>query len=111
MVEFFYFGISYNIPYSLLPFPWSPLSASGSRTSFALTGFDAFEIFFYKIGGMQGMERAYDFHELMNCTNTVNHLAVVEYGNNGLKFGRVHNKQPNIWGSCIPYKKVKLLQT
>ena len=29
---------------------------------------------------MQGMERAYDFQELVGCANTVNHLAAIEYG-------------------------------
>jgi hypothetical protein len=51
-----------------------------------LTGSDLYEIFFSKVGGIQGMERAYDFHELVNCANTLNHLAAIEYGDNGLKF-------------------------
>ena len=62
-----------------------------------LTGSDACEIFFSKIGGMVGLERAYDFHELVNCANTFNHLSSIEYGENGLKFGKVHNKMTNIW--------------
>lgn len=40
-----------------------------------LTGSDSCEIFFSKIGGMQRMERAYDFHKLVSATNTLNHLA------------------------------------
>jgi hypothetical protein len=43
------------------------------------------------------MERAYDFHELVNCANTLNLLTAIEYGNNGLQFARAHNKQRNIW--------------
>jgi hypothetical protein len=39
-------------------------------------------MFFSKIGGMVGMERAYDFYELVNCTNTFNHVVVIEYGEN-----------------------------
>jgi hypothetical protein len=50
------------------------------------------------------MERAYDFNELINCANTLNQLAAIEYGDNGLKFGRVHNKQRNIWGELHPLK-------
>ena len=38
------------------------------------------------------MESAYDFHELVRCTNTLNQLAKMEYGAKGLQFGRVHNK-------------------
>jgi hypothetical protein len=57
-----------------------------------LTSSDACEIFFSKIGGMQGLECAYDFHELVGCTNILNHLFAIEYGDNGLQFGRVHNK-------------------
>jgi hypothetical protein len=62
-----------------------------------LTGSNSYEIFFSKIGGMCGMERAYDFNELLNCANTLNHLAVIEYQENGLKFGRGHNKMENVW--------------
>ena len=47
---------------------------------------------------MVGMEKAYDFHELVSCANTVNHLLQIEYGGNGIKFGRAHNKMNNIWG-------------
>ncbi len=43
------------------------------------------------------LERTYDFHELVNCANTLNHLSNIEYGENGFKFGRVHNKMINIW--------------
>ena len=48
------------------------------------------------------MERAYDFHELLECTNTLNQLAKIEYGENGLKFNRQHNKQKNIWAGLHP---------
>ena len=43
------------------------------------------------------MERAYDFHELFSCANTLNQLVALEYGNNGLQFPRTHNKMENIW--------------
>ena len=43
------------------------------------------------------MERAYDFHELVSYANTLNHLSQIEYGENGMKFGRMHNKMNNIW--------------
>ena len=62
-----------------------------------LTGSDSCEIFFSRIGGMVGQERAYDFHELVNTANTLNHLSAIEYGENGLKFGKLHNKMENIW--------------
>ena len=29
------------------------------------------------------MEKAYDFHELVSCANTMNHLLQIEYGGNG----------------------------
>jgi hypothetical protein len=51
---------------------------------------------------MQGMERSYDFHELIGCANIVNHLAAIEYGKNGLKFDRAHHKQTNIWAKLHP---------
>lgn len=51
------------------------------------------------------MERSYDFHKLLGCANSVNHLAAIEYGENGLKFDRVHNKRRNIWARLHPLKE------
>ena len=31
---------------------------------------------------MNGQKRVYDFHELVNTTNTLNHISAVEYGKN-----------------------------
>ena len=45
------------------------------------------------------MERAYDFHKLVGCANTLNRLARIEYRDNGLKINRHYNKQKNIWAS------------
>jgi hypothetical protein len=67
-----------------------------------LTGFDSCEIFFSRVCGMVGMERAYNFHELINCANSLNLLSTVEYGKNGLKFGRLHNKMKNVWADLHP---------
>jgi hypothetical protein len=46
-----------------------------------LTELDFCEVVFSKIRGMVGMEHAYD---LVNCTNTLNHVVAIEYGENGL---------------------------
>jgi len=46
---------------------------------------------------MVGMERACDFQELLDATNTVNHLSQIEYRENDLKFLGVYNKMNNIW--------------
>ncbi len=43
------------------------------------------------------MECAYDFSKLINCANTLNHVTAIEYGENGLQFGRMHNKMENVW--------------
>ena len=51
---------------------------------------------------MQGMERAYDFHKLVICTNTLNQLIAIEYGDKGLQFARAHNKQRNVWFELYP---------
>ena len=67
-----------------------------------LTGSDSCEIFFSKIGGMVGMECAYDFHELVGIANTLNRLSGIEYSENGLQFGRVHNKMENVWEHLHP---------
>lgn len=42
------------------------------------------------------MERAYNFQELLGVVNIVNCLSQIEYGGNGIKFGRAHNKMTNI---------------
>jgi hypothetical protein len=68
----------------------------------SLTRSDSCENFFSKVGGMLGMERAYEFHELGRVANTMNQLSEVEYGKNGLQFGRVHNKMTNIWAKLHP---------
>jgi hypothetical protein len=70
-----------------------------------LTGSESCEIFFSRIGGMQGMERAYNFHELINCANALNQLSAVEYGENGLQFGQAHNKQKNVWVDLYPLQE------
>ena len=67
-----------------------------------LTGSNCYEVFFSKIGGMNGNERAYDFHELLSTANTLNHLSEVEYAVNGLKFKKQHNKMENIWAQIHP---------
>ena len=65
---------------------------------------DCCEVFFSKIGGMNGNERAYDFHKLLNTTNMLNHLSKVEYGHNGLKFNKQYNKMENIWAKIHPLR-------
>ena len=67
-----------------------------------LTGSDSCEIFFSKIGGMQGMERSYDFHEVVNTANTINRMSEIEYSKTELKFNKVHNKMSNIWEKLHP---------
>jgi hypothetical protein len=77
-------------------------SYPGLQVPLHLTGSDSCKIFFSRIGGMVGMEKAYNFHELITCTNALNQLSAVEYGKNGLKFSRVHNKQKNVWANLYP---------
>lgn len=69
---------------------------------FHLTGSDSCEIFFSKVGGMAGMERVYDFQELIQCANALNQLSAIEYGSNGLTFNRAHNKMCNVWDELHP---------
>ena len=46
---------------------------------------------------MEGHEKTYNFQQLVNTANTLNRLTSIEYKNNGIKFGRVHNKMKNMW--------------
>ena len=43
-----------------------------------LIGNDLCKVFFSKISGMNGHECAYDFHEWVNTTNTLNHISTIE---------------------------------
>jgi hypothetical protein len=43
-----------------------------------------------------GMEKAYNFHNLINCANSLNQHSAIEYGKNGLKFSCLHNKMKNV---------------
>ena len=47
-------------------------------------------------------ERAYDFNEFGSTANTLNQLSWIEYGKNGLKFGRMHNKMTIMWVQLRP---------
>ena len=38
---------------------------------------------------MNSLECTYDFHKLVNTTNILNHVSVVEYGPNGLAFDKL----------------------
>jgi hypothetical protein len=57
-----------------------------------LTTSNCCELCFSKIKVMVGIGCAYDFLELMSCANIFSHLVVIEYHENGLQFGQVHNK-------------------
>ena len=48
---------------------------------------------------MNVLEYAYDFHELVNTANTLNHISAVEFGKNGLAFKKQHNKMETMWES------------
>ena len=72
-----------------------------------LTSSDACEIFFSKIRGMEGHERAYNFHQLVSTANTLNRLTADEYKESGLKFGRVHNKMKNVWAQMHPLNAIE----
>ena len=65
---------------------------------------DSCEIFnfFEKIGGMVGLERVYDFDEVVNTTNALNCVSGVEYGENGHKFNQIHNNMENVWEKLHP---------
>ena len=44
----------------------------------------------------------------MSSANTVNHLSKIEYGGNGIKFGRTHNKMKNIRKKLHPLQERKM---
>ena len=56
------------------------------------------------------MEHAYDFHKLVGCANTLNHLAGIEYGENGLKFNRQHNSKKIFGPPYIHWSMERFMQ-
>lgn len=69
---------------------------------FHLLGSDCCKIFFSKVGGISGHERNYDFGTLLDSAVGLNLLASLEYGTEGLKVGRSHKKQEQVWGKIHP---------
>ncbi|CAM6105892.1 unnamed protein product [Calypogeia fissa] len=61
-----------------------------------LTGSNACEQFFSKVGGMKGHERSYDVAELVDCSTTLNRLAAMDTSEK-LEVGKSHKKHTNIW--------------
>lgn len=51
-----------------------------------LTSSDLYEIFFFKVAEMVGQERAYNLHEFVNKSNTINRLSDIEFGKIGADF-------------------------
>ncbi|KAL3680273.1 hypothetical protein R1sor_023229 [Riccia sorocarpa] len=70
--------------------------------SFSRTGTDVCEIFFSKVGGMNGVERAYDFGDLLRSAGSLNHLAEIESEKGGVVCPRAHGKMKNIWEQLHP---------
>ncbi|MCO5595094.1 hypothetical protein L7F22_049132 [Adiantum nelumboides] len=62
-------------------------------------GLDVAEIYFSKIGGMIGQERAFDFEDLLHSIGSLNKIAMHECNSDGLTFSRAHKKQEHIWKS------------
>jgi len=62
-----------------------------------LTRSDVCENFFSKVGGMAGVERAYDFIDLLHVVGTLNRVAEEESNPQGLHFNKSHKKQESIW--------------
>ena len=64
---------------------------------FHLIGLDVCENFLSKVGGMVGVERAYDFTDLLHAIGTLNRVAEEESNPQGLHFNKSHKKQESIW--------------
>ena len=62
-----------------------------------LTGSDACEQFFSKVGGMRGHERSYDLAELVDCATNLNRLAAMDLAEGMMGVGKSHKKHSNIW--------------
>ncbi|KAL3680514.1 hypothetical protein R1sor_023470 [Riccia sorocarpa] len=67
-----------------------------------LLGSDCCEHFFSRVGGMSGVERNYDFGDLLDCASGLNRLTTLEYGEENLRFSKVQVKQQTIWSKLHP---------
>ncbi|KAL2630890.1 hypothetical protein R1flu_015576 [Riccia fluitans] len=67
-----------------------------------LLGSDSCEQFFSRVGGMRGYERNYDFEDLLDCASGLNHLAVLEYGEDVVKLSKAHVKHRPLWAKLHP---------
>ncbi len=67
-----------------------------------MTGSDACEQFFSKVGGMNGHERSYDIAELVDCATQLNRLAAMDLRDGIVGAGRSHKKHVNIWMKLHP---------
>jgi len=67
-----------------------------------MTGSDACEQFFSKVGGMNGHERSYDISELVECATQLNRLAAMDLQEGIVGVGRSHKKHVNIWMKLHP---------
>lgn len=68
----------------------------GLKCPLHLTGSDAAEIFFNKIGSMVGQERTYDLMDMLHSIGILNRKAHFECKEEGLSFTRAHKKQEHI---------------
>jgi hypothetical protein len=66
------------------------------------TGSDVCEIFFSKVGGMAGVERSYDFGDLLRAASTLNRQAELEGNKDGVRFPRAHKKMKIVWKQLHP---------
>jgi hypothetical protein len=64
-----------------------------------LTGLDVCENFFRKVGGMVGVERSYDFTDLLHSIGTLNRVVEEELNPQGIHFKKSQKKQMSIWNT------------
>ena len=57
-----------------------------------LTGSDVCENFFSKVGGMVGVDREYDFFDLLHVIGTLNRVVEEELKPQGFQFNKSHKK-------------------
>ncbi|MCO5573933.1 hypothetical protein L7F22_027711 [Adiantum nelumboides] len=69
----------------------------GLKCPLHLTGSNAAEIFFSKIGSMVGQERSYDLMDMLHTAGILNRLAHFECKEDGPLFARAHKKQEHVW--------------
>ena len=92
-----YLDIQLSCHYSVLLIKLFQEQHNHLEVPLSLTGSDAYEIFFSKVGGMIHNERNYDGCDLVESAGAISHIAEFEANPKRPQFAQAHKKQTHTW--------------